>query len=275
MKKIILIALVSGCSLVASAQSLDLGLRGGVASTWLMNSNVFNAGSDQDVVMSWSPTFGFHSEFNFLGGTGIEFEVLSSSYTQKYKGTFEDIGGLYQNESNLSLTSLPNVIYDKNESYTSSTKISMLKLPLLFHYEAKGGFSIEVGPEYCSISDVTYSATYSGEPVGQPSSVSYSSKSSFGSSSLNAVLGFGWNVKLIPSGKLYLLTDLRFEYGLSDIKGTDALGEDMNNTSTNPVYQPHSFRGYGSYTSTHMLEGSFSVGLFYRINFLTAAKGFM
>ncbi len=275
MKKTILIALVSGCSLFASAQSLDLGLRGGMASTWLMNSNVFNAGSDQDVAMSWSPSFGFHSEFNFLGGTGIEFEVLYSPYSQKYKGTFQDVGGLYEDESNLSLTSLPNVYYQKNESYTATTKLDLIKLPLLFHYEAKGGFSIEVGPEYCSLSSATYSASCSGQPIGQPSSVSYSTTSSFGSSSLNAVLGFGWNVKLVSSGKLYLLTDLRFEYGLSDIKGTDGLGEDLNNTSTNPVYADHSFRGYGSYTQTHMLEGSFSVGLFYRLNFLSAAKGFM
>ncbi len=273
MKKTLLILLVTGYGYFASAQSLDLGLRGGAASTWLMNSNVFNAGSDQDVVSSISPEFGFHSEFNFLGGTGVELEVIYSKYTQKYKGAFIDAGGLYQNTTGL----IPTNIYINGESFTASTQLTMIKIPLLFHYEAKGGFSLEVGPEYCMINDATYSATYSNGLPSSPSSVSYSTKGSFGSSSLNAVLGFGWNIKLTPAGNWCLLADLRFEYGLNDIRGTDGHGEDLNNASTNPVYVSYSggTPRYSSYKSTNLLEGSFSVGVFYRIGLLKGAKSLL
>ncbi|HTB32774.1 MAG TPA: outer membrane beta-barrel protein [Bacteroidia bacterium] len=271
MKKTLFVALISSFGLYASAQSLDMGLRGGPASTWLFNTNVFNAGSDQDVSSSISSEFGAHFELNFLGGTGIELDVIYSKYTQKYKGSFIDSGGLYQN----TMSDLPNNYYQRNESYTSSTELTLIKLPLLFHYQTKTGFSIEVGPEYCIVNDAVYSATYSGQPILMPSAVSFDSKSQFNSSSFNAVLGFGWNVKLIPSGKLYLLTDLRFEYGITDLKGTDALGENLDNSGTNPVYLAHSYRGYSSYAGTHMLDASFSIGLFYRLNLVPGVHSFM
>lgn len=274
MKKTILIALVSWCSLFASAQSLDFGLRGGVASTWLLNTNVLNAGSDQNVSSSMSSEFGLHLGVNFIGGTGIVADVIYSKFTQKYNGTFQDVGGLYQNQS--ASDTIPDNRYIKNETYTSTTDLTLIKIPLLFHYQSKSGFAVEVGPEYCIVSGATYSASYTGELSGlSPSSVSYDTKSAFGSSSLNAVLGFGWNIKLIPSGKLYLLTDIRFEYGLTDLKGTDALGENLDNTGSNPVYFAHNSRGYSGYTATHMADASLSIGLFYRLNLLSSVKGFM
>lgn len=281
MKKIFVTFLAAGLGFFASAQTLDLGLRGGMASTWLMNQNVYNAGSDQDVVMSWSPEFGFHSELNFIGGTGILLDVIYSKYTQNYKGSFQDAGALYQNIPNLSLSSMPDNFYVANETYTGSSQLTLIKFPLLFHYEAMGGFSLEVGPEYAMVNDANYSASYTGQPtvsiIGTtpPANVSYNTKSSWASSSMNVVLGFGWNIKLTPTGNIFLLADLRFEYGLSDLKGTDGLGEDLNNQSTNPVYAAHNFRNYTAYTPTHMLEGSLSVGVFYRINLLKGAKSLL
>lgn len=275
MKKTLMVLIVSGCSYFASAQTLDLGLRGGAASTWLINTNVFNAGSDQNPSSSISIEYGFHSEINFLGGTGIELDVIYSQFTQKYNGTFSTQGGLYQNITNLSDSTLPNNFYAKNESYTATTQLTMLKFPLLFHYQAKGGFIFEAGPEYAIINDATYTASYTGNPTGTQNSVSYSTKGSFASSSINGVLGFGWNIKLIPSGKLYLLASMRFEYGITDLKGTDALGEDMNNQSNNPVYLQHGFRQYGSYASTHMADGSLSIGLFYRLGLLPGGKSLL
>jgi len=272
MKKIILIALISGTGLFVSAQSIDMGLRGGIQSSWLLNTNVFNAGGDQNVSSTISSEFGLHLAFNFLGGTGIEADVIYNKFMQKYDGTFQNPpGALYQDMSNY----YPTTLYVANESYTASTTLTLIKIPLLFHYEAKGGFSLEVGPEYCIVSDAMYTANYSDQPTLEPSSVSYDTKSAFGSSSLNAVLGFGWNVKLIPSGKLYLLTDLRFEYGLTDLKGTDGLGENLANSSSNPIYMQGNERGYSGYKATNMGDASFSIGLFYRLGLLSGVKSFM
>jgi len=190
MKKTLLVLFASGTALFASAQTLDLGVRGGISSTWLLNTNVLNAGSDQNVSSTMSSEFGFHSEINFLGGTGIELDVIYGKFSQKYNGSFQDDGVLYQNTTSTSLLDFTN-FYAKNESYTATTQFTALKLPLLFHYQAKGGFIFEVGPEYAMLSGATYSANYTNNPTATASSVSYSTQNSFASSSINAVLGLG------------------------------------------------------------------------------------
>jgi hypothetical protein len=256
MKKTFLISCISACGFLASAQSLDLGLKGGYGSTWLLNSNVYN-GSIQKYVTSYTPSFAFHAELNFIGGTGIELEVIDETFTQKHEGTFKAPAG----PMNLGGTIIP---YAVNESYTSTTKFSELKIPILFHYQGALGFSLEVGPEFGTISSPSFSASYTSQPPLTPSSYSYSPSGSFASSNVMGVLGVGWNFKLIPTGKLYLLTDLRFEYGFTDIKGLDAFGQDMTNASASNS----ALKGYYSYTSyagTHTAEATLSIGLFYRI----------
>jgi Outer membrane protein beta-barrel domain len=263
MKKTFLILLASGFGFYASAQSFDIGLKGGAASTWLMNTNVNNAGADEDIASTITYDIGLHLEYNFAGGCGLEIEVISEPFKQDYKGTFSNPPGLINNDGAY-------FAYIKGESYTATTQLEEIKVPLLFHYEAQGGFSLEVGPEFASISSATYTANYTNQPVGYPSSISYSTKSDFASSNLAAVLGFGWNIKL--SGQIYMLVDLRFEYGLTDLIGTDGHGQDLNQSykgslgslyaSSQPVTGAYY---YPSYTATHSLEGSLNIGLFYRI----------
>jgi len=255
-KTLLILSIISGCSFFASAQSLDLGLKGGYGTTWLLNSNVYN-GSIQKYVTSYTPSFAFHAELNFIGGTGIEVEVIDETFTQKHQGTFKDAGLM-----NVDGAELP---YIANESYTSTTKFSELKIPILFHYQGLLGFSIEVGPEFGTISSPTFSASYTGQPaLIAPSSISYSPSGAFGSSNVMGVLGIGWNFKLIPTGKLYLLTDLRFEYGFTDIKGLDAFGQNMTDASASNA-TAKGYYAYSGYASTHTAEATLSIGLFYRI----------
>ena len=82
------------------------------------------------------------------------------------------------------------------------------------------------------------------------------------------VLGLGWNFHL--SGNFYLNADLRFEYGLTDLMGTDGHGQDLdkgyNHGSLYASTQPSNGNYYySSYTATHSLEGSLNIGIFYRI----------
>jgi hypothetical protein len=269
MKKTFLILLASGFGFYASAQSFDIGLKGGIASTWLLNTNVNNAGTDEDIASTITYNIGLHLQYNFTGGCGIELEVISEPFKQDYKGTFANPPG-YINISTTN-TVIP-VYYQNKETYTATTQLNEIKIPLLFHYEAPGGLSIEVGPEFASISSATYTANFTGQPssllYAAPSSLSYSTKSDFASSNIAALFGIGWNVKL--SGQLYLLTDLRFEYGLTDLIGSDGHGQDLNKSfdggtlyqSKQPVSGAYY---YPSYTATHSLEGSLNVGIFYRI----------
>jgi hypothetical protein len=255
MKKTLLILSISGFGLFASAQSFDVGLKGGIASTWLMNTNVNNAGTDEDIVSTISGDFGLHLQYNFNDKIGVELEFISEAFNQKYKGTFANPPGYINNDG-------APIYYIAGESYTATTKLNELKIPLLFHYQATSGFTFEVGPELASISSATYTANYTGNPVGTPSTLSYSTKSDFASSNMAAVIGFGWNFQL--SGQFYLLTDLRFEYGLTDLVGTDGHGQDLKSGSS--LYSSSTIQySYPSYTATHSIEGSLNIGVFYRI----------
>ena len=262
MKKTLLVLLASGFGFFASAQSFVIGLKGGEAATYLLNPNVLSTGNEENYASTMTGEFGLHLEINFLGGTGIEGEIITESLNQKYKGSF----------SNGGVTTYP-IYYQNGESYTAETKLSEIKIPILFHFQTIGGFAFEVGPEFATISNATYSASYSGQPAGQVPSLSYGDKSAFASSGILGVLGIGWNFKLIPSGKLYLMADLRLEYGFTDLKGVDALGQDLNNSSTNGLYASNSGVAkptitYGGYSGTHSAEASLSLGLFYRISLL-------
>jgi hypothetical protein len=268
MKKTLLVLLTSGTALFTSAQSLDMGLKGGLASTWLLNSNVYN-GSIQKYVTTFTPEYGLHFQFNFIGGTGIELEAIFENFEQKHNGTFKDNG--FMNLDNHEYT------YQDNESYTSTTEFNEIKIPLLFHYQSKSGFALEVGPQYNMISNASFSSSYSGQPpvlLGGVSSLSYSVQGDFSSSCIVGVLGFGWNIKLIPSGKLYLLTDLRMEYGFTDIKGIDAFGQNMAAASASNA-KAAGYYSYSGNAATNPAEVSFTVGLFYRLGFLSGAKSLL
>lgn len=264
MKKTILILCISGCGFFASAQSFDVGLKGGIASTWLMNANVNNAGTDEDLKSTISGDFGLHLQYKFTDEVGVELEFISEAFKQDYKGTFVNPTGYPFGY--ISTPTGGEIIYTNGESYTATTTLNELKIPLLFKYEAPSGFTFEVGPELATISNATYSANFTGAPFGMPTAVAYTTKSYFASSNMAAVVGLGWNFHL--SGKFYLNADLRFEYGLTDLMGTDGHGQNLDKSNTS-LYVANQNSGpyysYPSYAATHSLEGSLNVGIFYRI----------
>lgn len=262
MKKTFLTVCIAGCAFFASAQSFDVGLKGGIANTWLMNTNVNNAGTDEDLKSTISGDFGLHLQYNFNSKIGIELEFISEAFKQDYKGVFANPPGY------INIDGGGHIYYVNGESYTATTTLKELKIPLLFHYEATSGFCFEVGPELASISNATYTATFTSPPFGMPPSLSYTTKSDWGSSNMALVLGLGWNFHL--SGNFYLNADLRFEYGLTDLVGTDGHGQDLNASYNNgSLYASHQPANgayyYPSYTATHSLEGSLNIGIFYRI----------
>lgn len=262
MKKTILTVCIAGCAFFTSAQSFDIGLKGGIASTWLLNTNVNNAGTDEDIKSTISGDFGLHLQYNFNSKIGIELEFISEAFKQDYKGVFANPPGYIENNGYY-------IPYVAGESYTATTTLNELKIPLLFHYEAASGFCFEIGPELASISNATYTATSSGGTGLYPSyNASYTTKSDWASSNMAVVLGLGWNFHL--SGNFYLNADLRFEYGLTDLMGTDGHGQDLDKGYENGrLYVANGNSGayysYPSYTATHSLEGSLNIGIFYRI----------
>jgi Outer membrane protein beta-barrel domain len=246
-KFIFALILFSIFSLYTSAQSFELGLRGGAGNTWLFNNNVSNAGSEQNYALSFSYNYGLFLGYDINHRYTLELDVLSEIFTQKYSGKFIDTGMLPQG-----------TYYVPGETYKSQTQLNIIAIPLLLHYNTRSGFNIELGPEYQAVNGAIYSSTYS-NPL---SNASYDVASAFAKSDMLIVLGFGWNLKLARSN-FHPFINIRFTYGLSDLDGVDAFGQDLANNNTGKLYSGvHPY--YPGYQATHSLEGSLNMGLFYR-----------
>ena len=73
----------------------------------------------------------------------------------------------------------------------------------------------------------------------------------------------GWNFRLIPKTNIYAFVNLRYAYGLTDLGGVDAFGQNMNSGNNNPLYSGVKSY-YSSYQSTHMQDVSLNIGVYYR-----------
>ncbi|MGP8217264.1 MAG: hypothetical protein ACLQQ4_16980 [Bacteroidia bacterium] len=233
------------------AQSFELGGRYLAVSNWFFNSNVSNSGGTtssvaEDYSATYSSSYGLHIAYNFNEHTGLETNILFASLSQDYNGNFPAQSGV-----------LPvpvdgqTVIYSANETYKSSTTITALQIPIFFRFLSGNGAYAEIGPEYDVLSDATYNASYLSGPVDV--------KSYYPSGYIAGVLAFGNNVRITHS--FFFNINLRISYDFTDLKGVDALGQ---NLSDNILYQQSSGPFYGSYSATHQFSVAFGVGLFYR-----------
>ena len=83
--------------------------------------------------------------------------------------------------------------------------------------------------------------------------------SAFAKNYFCAVLSFGNNIRL--SRSLFFNINLRFSYDITDMKGVDALGQDLSNSALYSGANPF----YAKNEPTNAVSASFGVGLIYRI----------
>ncbi len=232
----------------SNSQSIEVGARGGYAYTWLSNNNVSNAGSEEDLVASFAYNYGLFLGYDINHRYSLEADVLYGTLTQNYKGKFIDNGILPEGTS-----------YQTGETYTSQSLLYTISIPFLLQYNTRSGFYAELGPEYQFITDANYTATYSNPPANS----NYNVLSEFAKSNIAAMLGLGWRLKIARPQGLLAFVNIRFEYGLTDMQGVDAFGQNLNVTSYNPIYsgaKPY----YSNYQATHTLAASINAGLYYR-----------
>lgn len=272
MKKILLSILSVGVFISTYGQTADggglgieVGFRGAAASNWLFNKNVSDAGT-QSYAAAFSYNYGLDFAFDINEHVAIEANLLFGNITQGYSGKFgtnEQIQGKVLDQTD--------VIVQNGESYTSTSQLNYMGIPLLFRFGSGNGAYIELGPEYQIINGATYKANYSGQPAGEPSSISGSASSIFATSNIQGILGFGDDFQIGSTG-LNIITNLRFYYGFTDLKGVDGLGQDMattlpNGSSNDALYKnPYGGTGnpyYSGYQPTHSAGVSFSIGLYY------------
>ncbi len=236
---------------VGFSQSIDVGLSGGLSSAWLLNGNVMSGKGNQGYRLSISYNYGLHTTINFAHGYGLEIEIQKAIMNQDYGGTFSGSGAF---------PGIP-VTYYAGQSFSANTQISVLKFPVLFRYEPeiKGNY-VEAGIAYEIINGADYSATYK----NPDQAIGLNIASQLPKGDFLAIVGLGWDKKLNHDANLFFHFGFRLEYGLMDLMGVDGHGQNLNGARSVILYeQPTPY--YTTQHSTHSLELSFNVGMFYRI----------
>ncbi len=238
---------------LAKAQSFEIGARYLATSNWFFNSNVTNSGggpnsTSESYNAAYSYTYGLHLAYNFTDHTGIEANIMLASLSQNYSGTFSQTPG--------QLTT--GLYYYPGADYSSTTTLNTLQIPVMFRFLSGNGAYAEIGPQVEILSDANYSATYKEGPV---SSYSSNVKQYYPSTYFSGVLAFGNNIRL--SHSFFFNINLRLIYDFTDLKGVDALGQNMKDPS---LYQSGNIHQmYGSYAATNAVSAAFGIGFVYRI----------
>jgi hypothetical protein len=193
----------------------------------------------------YSYSYGVHLAFNITDHVSLESNVLWATLAQSYNGNFGSSGILPEGG-----------VYVDGESYKSTTTVHTMQIPLMFRFLSGNGAYFGLGPEIDLVSSANYSATYRGGPT---QSQGYDVSNAYPSSFFCAVLSFGNNIRL--SHSLFFNINLRFSYDITDMKGVDALGQNLSNSSLYSGINPF----YPKYEPTNAVSASFGVGLIYRI----------
>jgi opacity protein-like surface antigen len=125
--------LLSALLLMGALRAQEGTLKIGAAilpqNTWLLNQDDSDAGPELDYEVTWGVAGGLTLAYNFTDYLGVGVDVLYSSQGQKYSGK---MGG-------------------SGQDFTAHTKLSYLKLPLLFRFNSDPTspvqFSFFVGPQ--------------------------------------------------------------------------------------------------------------------------------
>jgi hypothetical protein len=238
MKKCLLIvmALLFSCSVFA--QSVLLGPIASTKNTWLLNKNVSQYNAEQDYLISGSSDYGLSATFIFGNEfLGLGFELLDSKYKQRYRGK-------------------------GNLEYRAQTEIKSIDLPLLVKFiDPKHHTYVDMGVMWSFVNSVTYTTTenYTSTHVME-SDVLGNTTSFFKKTNFSLLFGVGSDIPIAPD-LFYLNFGFRIGYGTSDFRGTDALGNDLNNN----ILYDENVGIYEEYKPTHTLYGSFFFGFKFRI----------
>lgn len=210
MKKLFLIVALSAVAITTQAQQFNIGLGGGIYSTWLVNTNVSDQGDDLNFAATFGGQAGLNMSYYFKDNLGITMGLLFTGHNQKYTGD-------YDSKSTYS-----------GNSYTAKTKLRYLDIPFLIRLGggAKGAY-FEMGPQFSFL--MSAKDEFSMTPtVNEWSDVNR--KDNLNSSTIAGVLGFG--VDIDASENVVVTTGLRLGYGFNDVtKKIDGVVNPINDAT--------------------------------------------
>lgn len=206
MKKLILLSAIFTITSASFAgddkkNTLEIHAKGSANSTFLFNSNISDAGGDQDYAAGWSFNYGAGVSMYF-GNIGFGVEGLMGNHRAAYAGSFVT-GGTPIN-------------------YSSNVNLKIMQIPVFFKLKSDIGGYLEIGPQYNLISEANYHYTSDGVQFDSVMT------GNFAKSYFSAVLGFGFKIPVAKSN-FAILGGARLQYAFTDIKGVDAQGVPFEN----------------------------------------------
>lgn len=240
MKKFLFPAIWLMCTTVAFAQ-FEVGLNGGVATTWLLNNNVFDQGPNLNPNFSMGWSSGMVGSFYFSKSIGVGAELNYSAVNQQYDGMIDGL------------------------NYDAINSLKYYELPLLFKLKTESGFYFEAGPQF----DFLQSASENFEMSPANPAVDYTGmdiKTGLSGMVMGAVFGFGGRFPL--SNHLLLTGGLRFFAGLTDATEEQSETEFLQNLQDDKLGIAAGFahtdqQGNFHYEKTTLATGGIQIGLLY------------
>jgi len=193
---------------------LMCGTKGLFNTTLLVNQNIFDAGDEQIYKWSFGHSYGFMLGYCFANSNAeIEIEYQFNTFTQNFSG------------------------WKSGETYNSKIVLNTADIPVLFKVTTAYDGYFEIGPQFSFVR----SAKYSSKPLITSGTVTknFSSKTN-----VSGVLGMGTNFNL-ATNLLFLRIGIRFQFGITDLKGVDALGQDLTDKVLYPKYRQTRFGSVG------------------------------
>jgi hypothetical protein len=273
MKKIILVVALFVVTFAVKAQQFNIGLGGGIYSTWLINSNVSDQAEDLDFSSTFGGQIGLNTQYYFKDNLAISMGLLFTGHNQKYTGILGTNG--------------TNTLEDK-------IKLRYLDIPFLIRFGggAKGAY-FELGPQFSVLMGAkedlstspsnTYFVNTTGGEIDIHDYSGKDVKSAYSSGGVAAIMGFG--VDIDASENITVGTGLRLGYAFGDV--TKSLGSDVATQTyaltgelagdANAFSVPNFWANYNNkdvYThkSTNRAFGGLFINIMYKIPVKGASK---
>ena len=230
MRKLHILLLLFLCSQYSYSQLFfDLGLKGHLSTTWLINANVFE---DPDIVHK--PSMG-----NGIGGKlGINFneeyqmvgEVLVANFNQKFS---------FSESSDMKIKSI---------------EMNSLDIPILFRSNSSDGGYFEIGTQYSMVKQVNETlANFDTE--GQQDNSKDFDKSYF-----SALIGFGGY--MLGWDNFGISLGFRFTYSFIDLVSAGGTGSPWSYKEMVTSFPSESYKATNAFSAGLVLEFNYDLGYF-------------
>jgi hypothetical protein len=254
MKKIFLgLALIATGFSVNAQKQFNIGLGGGIYSTWLVNKNVSDQGDDLDFAVTFSPQIGVNASYYFNEKLGLSTGLLFSGNSQKYQGEIKDGSGKILN------------------SYEAKIKLSYLDVPLLLRFGGgKNGAYFEFGPQFGFLMGAKeeFESTPANSNFLFTDHTDKDVSDNLSGSNVAGVIGFG--VDIDASENISITTGLRLGYGFTDVTkeytDAEATALYLSDNLSFPSFWAHTDDDNNfKYKSTNRAFGGLFLAVMYKI----------